>query len=46
MNSRNRFGAYAGSTDYKVLLANDEVVGIYELSGTNETGDPVYERLF
>ncbi len=46
VNSRNRFGAYAGSTEYKVLLANDEVVGIYELSGSDEAGEPIYERLF
>jgi len=46
VNSKNRFGAYTGPIEYKVLLANDEVVGIYEPAGTDEGGDPVYERLF
>ena len=45
VNSKNRFGAYTGLTEYKVLMANDEVVGIYETRATDESGDPVYERL-
>ena len=46
VNSKNRFGEFAGWRDFKVLMADDEVVGIYRERGTGPSGNPIYERLF
>ncbi len=46
VNSKNRFGEYAGWSDYKVLLYGNRVVGIYEPAGKDLFGHTVYRRLF
>lgn len=46
VNSKNRFGEFAGWTDFKVLMADDEVVGIYRPRGAGPSGNEIFERLF
>ena len=45
VNSKNEFGAYAGWSPYKVLLQMGDVHSIYEPSGNDLFGYPIFKQL-